>query len=61
MLKGKILTYTAVFQPAAEGGFVVYVPALPGLVTQGESLEEAKQMAADAIEGYLGVLKEVSF
>lgn len=59
MLKqDKVLSYIAVFEPALEGGYVVYVPALPGLVTQGETLEEAKAMAKDAIEGYLAVLKE---
>lgn len=58
MLKQKVLSYTAVFEPAPEGGYVVYVPALPGLVTEGETLEEARRMAVDAIEGYLAVLKE---
>jgi len=39
--------------PAEEGGFVVTCPALPGLVTQGDTLEEARHMARDAIRGYL--------
>ena len=50
--------YTAVFEPAAEGGFVVTVPALPGLVTEGDSLEEARVMVKDAIRGYLESLKK---
>ncbi len=45
--------YTAVFEPAEEGGFVVTFPALPGLVTEGDTLEEARTMAADALRGYL--------
>ena len=45
--------YTAVFEPAEEGGFVVTFPALPGLVTEGDTLEEARMMAADALHGYL--------
>ena len=52
-----MLSYTAVFEPAPEGGYVVHVPALPGLVTEGDTLEEARKMAVDAIEGYLSVLK----
>lgn len=40
-------------EPAQEGGFVITCPALPGVVTQGETLEEARVMAADAIRGYL--------
>lgn len=54
----KILEYTVIFEPAEEGGYVVYVPSLPGCVTQGDSFEEAVNMAKDAIKGYLDVLKE---
>src|ERR1700732_5010120 len=45
--------YTAVFEPAAEGGYIVSVPALPGLVTEGDTIEEARAMVKDAIRGYL--------
>jgi predicted RNase H-like HicB family nuclease len=45
--------YTVFFEPAEEGGFVVTCPALPGLVTEGETFEDARAMAADAIRGYL--------
>jgi antitoxin HicB len=45
--------YTAVFEPAPEGGFVVTVPALPGLVTEGDTIEKARAMVRDAILGYL--------
>ena len=45
--------YTVLFEPAEEGGFVVTCPALPGLVTEGDTLEEAREMAQDAIRGYL--------
>jgi antitoxin HicB len=45
--------YTAVFEPAIEGGFTVTVPALPGLVTEGDTLDEARAMVKDAIRGYL--------
>ncbi|MBI2339124.1 MAG: type II toxin-antitoxin system HicB family antitoxin [Deltaproteobacteria bacterium] len=43
---------------ADEGGYVVYIPALPGCVTQGDTFEEAQRMARDAVKGYLEVLKE---
>jgi antitoxin HicB len=47
-------TFTVVFEPDEEvGGFVATCPALPGLVTEGDTLEEARAMAADAIRGYL--------
>ena len=46
-------TYTAVFDVADEGGFIVTFPALPGVVTEGDTLEHALTMAADAMRGYL--------
>jgi predicted RNase H-like HicB family nuclease len=36
----------------------VTCPALPGLVTYGETLDEARAMAADAIRGYIECLQE---
>jgi len=45
--------YTVVFEAAEEGGYVVTCPALPGLVTEGDTIEEARAMAAEAIRGYL--------
>ncbi len=50
--------YTVVFEPAEEGGYIVTVPALPGLVTEGDSLEEAREMVKDAIRGYLESLQK---
>jgi antitoxin HicB len=52
------LLYNLFFQPEPEGGFTVTVPALPGCVSYGKSLEEAKAMAADAIQGYITSLKK---
>ncbi len=50
--KEKVLNYTAVFEPQPEGGFTVSVPALPGCISEGDTLEEAREMIADAIKGY---------
>ena len=49
--------YTVLFEPAEEGGYVVTCPALPGLVTEGDTYEEAYRRAAEAIEGYLESLQ----
>lgn len=57
-LTHSVLRYTAVFEPADEGGFVVTVPKLPGLVTEGDTFEEAVRMVKDAIKGYLAVLDD---
>jgi antitoxin HicB len=51
-------TYTFVFNPEPEGGYTVTCPALPGLVTYGETLEQARQMARDAMEGLIEVMLE---
>jgi antitoxin HicB len=51
-------SYTELFEPAEEGGFVVTCPALPGLVTEGDTIEEARAMAEDAIRGYIESLKD---
>jgi antitoxin HicB len=45
--------YTVLFEPAEEGGFVATCPAMPGLVTEGDTLDEAREMVRDAIRGYL--------
>ena len=49
--------YTVIFEPAEEGGYIVHVPALNGIVTQGRTLEEAKAMAVDLIKGYIETLR----
>ena len=41
-----------------EGGFTALVPALPGCVTYGRTIEEAKEMAKDAISGYVASLRK---
>lgn len=50
--------FAIVLQPEAEGGFSVSVPDLPGCHTQGETIEEATDMAKEAIEGYLESLAD---
>jgi len=54
----KVLRYNIIFRPEPEGGFTVIVPSLPGCVTYGKSLTEAKKMAIDAIRGYVASLKK---
>jgi antitoxin HicB len=51
--------YRVIYEPLTEGGFYVIVPALPGIVTFGRTLEEAREMASDAIVCHLqGLLKD---
>ena len=47
------------FEPADEGRYTVTCPSLTGLVTKGDTIEEARANAAEAIRGYLeAVTKE---
>jgi predicted RNase H-like HicB family nuclease len=54
----KTLHYNIILSPEPGGGFTVIVPALPGCVSFGKNLEEAKKMAKDAIEAYIASLKK---
>ena len=54
----RILNFTVVMTPDETGGYVVTCPALPGLVTEGDTLEEARAMAVDAITAYLESLRK---
>ena len=45
----KRLFYPAVFHRAEEGGFWVTFPDIPECMTQGEDMQEAYEMAADAL------------
>lgn len=45
----KKLFYPAVFHKAEEGGFWVSFPDLPECMTQGDDLQEAYEMASDAL------------
>jgi predicted RNase H-like HicB family nuclease len=49
----KQLTYRILLNPEPEGGYTVTVPALPGCVTWGEDIDNAIEMAKEAIEVYI--------
>ena len=46
--------YTIILEPdLEEGGYTVTVPALPGCITQGETIEQCIERAREAIAGYI--------
>ncbi len=52
------MKYTVLLFPdPEEGGYTVTVPALPGCITEGDTLEEALENARDAIQLYLDDLR----
>jgi predicted RNase H-like HicB family nuclease len=42
-----------ILEPSDEGGFTVYVPSLPGCISEGDTLEEALENIREAIDLYL--------
>lgn len=46
-------SFTILIEPNDPDGYLVTCPALPGLVTQGDTLDEAYEMAQDAIQAYV--------
>ena len=51
-------SFTVVLEPQEEGGFLVIVPALPEVVTYGETEQEALTMAEDAIRLAVGYRRD---
>ncbi len=52
----RTLQYRIILSPEDDGGYTVRVPAIRGCITYGETIDEAMEMAKDAIEGCLEVL-----
>ena len=46
------------FEPFDEGGFMVHVPALPGCVSEGDTLDEARRDIRELVELYLEPVEE---
>ena len=53
------MSFTAVYQKAAEGGYIGFVEELPGANTQGETLEEVRENLREAIELVLESNREI--
>src|SRR5436309_1744972 len=51
-------TFTAVYEPAEEGGYAAFVEEVPGAISQGETLEEARENLKEALELMLEVNRE---
>ena len=51
-------SYTVVFEPEQDGGYVVTCPALPMVLTEGVTYQEALERAKAAIERHLHTLSD---
>ncbi|HEY67694.1 MAG: hypothetical protein DRI79_01070 [Chloroflexi bacterium] len=52
----RVYQFTVIIERQPEGEYLVSVPALPGCYTEGRTLEEAREMAVDAIRAYCASL-----
>ncbi|MBN2067282.1 MAG: type II toxin-antitoxin system HicB family antitoxin [Candidatus Diapherotrites archaeon] len=50
--------FEVLFEKDEDGGFIAFVPALPGCYSQGDTLKEAKANIKEAIELYLETVKQ---
>jgi predicted RNase H-like HicB family nuclease len=51
---------TAVFEPAPEGGYTCFVEEIPGAISQGETLAEAKENLLDALKLLMECQREIA-
>jgi predicted RNase H-like HicB family nuclease len=54
------MVFKVILEPSEEGGYTALVPALPGCVSEGDTVEEAMENAREAIELYLEPLDDAA-
>ena len=57
----KLEEFEIILTPQPEGGFTVTVPELPDVVTEGDTRDQAIDMAREAIEGYLETVANLGY
>jgi predicted RNase H-like HicB family nuclease len=55
---GSCMKLRVVLEPAEEGGYTVYVPGLPGCISEGDTKEEALKNIREAIDLYLEAVED---
>ena len=58
MFKKKVVDIEVIAEPQPEGGFTITCPTLPGLITEGPTLDEAVSNVPDALEALLELYEE---
>ena len=51
---------TAVFEPAPEGGYTAFVEEIPGAISEGETIEEARENLSDAVRMVLECNRDIA-
>lgn len=52
-IRGEKMKFKVVLEPSDEGGYTVFVPSLPGCISEGDSVDDAMSNIREAIELYL--------
>ena len=55
------MRYRIILEPQQEGGYTVFIPELPDVITEGDTKEEALTNAKEAIEEYLKTMAEMGW
>jgi predicted RNase H-like HicB family nuclease len=58
MYRRTLITFTAIFEEAEEGGYIAFVAELPGAISQGETIDEARANLKEAVALILDVNRE---
>ncbi len=58
--RSQAVDYQVVLEPSEEGGYTVYVPALRGCVSEGDTEAEALANIKDAIRAWHAAWKQVA-
>jgi predicted RNase H-like HicB family nuclease len=54
------MVFKVILEPSEEGGYTALVPALPGCISEGETIQEAMQNIREAVELYLEPIDDYS-
>ena len=54
------MTFKIILEPSEDGGYTALVPALPGCISEGDTVEEALANIREAIELYLEPLEQAA-
>ncbi len=52
--------FTIIFEAAEEGGLTAYIPEVPGAISEGETIDEAREMVMSALEEVLDARRELT-
>jgi predicted RNase H-like HicB family nuclease len=54
------MKFTAAYIPAPEGGFMAFIEEVPGAISQGETMEEARENLTDALRMVLECNRDIA-